>query len=84
MSMKSKAMMVAMMAAAMAADKSILQSTVPVPEEGVRIIPVGTVIPKGMTEYEYSDGFKCYALNLKNATRKHEKWIKNHKTLAKP
>jgi len=78
MSIKSKAMMVAMMAAAMAADKSILQSTVPVPEEGVRIRPVGMVIPNGMTEYEYSDGFKCYALNLKNATRKHEKWIKTN------
>ena len=78
MSMKSKAMLVAMMAAAMAADKSIFQSTVPVPEEGVRIRPVGMVIPNGMTEYEYSDGFKCYALNLKNATRKHEKWIKTN------
>lgn len=33
-----------------------------------------TVKPKG-TKYTFSDGFECYALNQKNADRKHNRWL---------
>lgn len=28
----------------------------------------------GLTYFEYPDGFDCYALNRKNADKKHKKW----------
>ena len=78
MSMKGKAYMMAMMAAALAGDNSILQSTVPMPKEGKVIKTIIPPIPKGCTEYEFEDGFKCYALNSKSADKKHDKWIKTN------
>lgn len=83
MSNKSK-QLAAMMALALASgDKSFLSSVADMPTEGKAIKPVPKVIPKGMTEYEFSDGFRCYALNVHNAIKKYNKWIKNQETLAK-
>jgi hypothetical protein len=33
--------------------------------------------PKGTTKFVYDDGFECYALNQKNADRKHTNFLKN-------
>jgi hypothetical protein len=77
--MKGKALITAMMAMAMSGDKSFLSSTTAVPEDGRVIKPITPPIPKGCTEYEFEDGFKCYALNYKNAIKKHNKWLKNVK-----
>lgn len=35
----------------------------------------------GATLYEYPDGFSCYALNKKNADRKHNKFLQNTSTM---
>lgn len=32
------------------------------------------IIPKGMEEYHFSDGFSCLAINAKVAQKKHEKF----------
>lgn len=34
--------------------------------------------PKGNL-YQFHDGFQCYALNSKNADRKHNNWLKARK-----
>jgi len=34
-------------------------------------------IPAGANKFEYDDGFSCYALNQKNADRKHNNFLKN-------
>ena len=78
MSSKSKqlaAMMTLMLAAG---DNSFLSSIRDVPDEGKVIKTIPKVVPAGMTEYEFQDGFKCYALNYKNAIKKHDKWIKTN------
>jgi|GEM_PF-2134846 len=36
--------------------------------------------PKGNL-YKFPDGFQCYALNSKNADRKHNNWLKARKEL---
>jgi hypothetical protein len=33
-------------------------------------------VPNGMRKFTYSDGFQCWALNQKNADKKHNKWTK--------
>ena len=78
MSKMKQYMAMAMMSAALAADSSILHSTVPVPKKGKVIKLIIPPVPKGCIEYEFEDGFKCYALNQKNADKKHEKWIKTN------
>ena len=77
--MKGKALITAMMAMAMAGNNSFLSSVVAVPEDGKIIKPIIPPIPKGCTEYEFEDGFKCYALNRKNAEKKHDKYLKSLK-----
>lgn len=68
----------AMMALAMAAGNStFLSSTAGVHDEGRVIKPIKKVIPKGMTEFEFSDGFKCFALNIHSAIKKYNKWVKS-------
>lgn len=32
---------------------------------------------QGQKEFDFPDGFKCFALNQKNADRKHNKWLKS-------
>lgn len=32
--------------------------------------------PKRGTKFTFDDGFECYALNKKNAERKHNNWLK--------
>ena len=77
MSKKGNALAVAMMAMATAGDNSFLSSTTAVPEDGKVLKTIIPPIPKGCTEYEFEDGFKCYALNYKNAIKKHGKYIKS-------
>lgn len=79
MSNKGKQLAAIMALALAAGDKSFLSSIQGIPEEGKVIKPIPKVIPMGMTEYEFSDGFKCYALNYKNAIKKHDKYIKSMK-----
>jgi hypothetical protein len=33
-------------------------------------------VPGGKTRFIYDDGFECWALNKKNADRKHDNYIK--------
>lgn len=35
--------------------------------------------PKRGTKFIFEDGFECYALNQKNADRKHNNWLKARK-----
>ena len=76
MSNKGKQLAAIMALALAAGDKSFLSSTQGIPEEGKVIKPIPKVIPRGMTEFEFSDGFKCYALNIHNAIKKYNKWLK--------
>ncbi len=38
-------------------------------------------MPKGNL-YKFPDGFQCYALNSKNAERKHNNWLKSRKEVS--
>lgn len=79
--MMTKKAMIAMMSMALMADPSILSSVVDTPTKGKAIKPTKKIIPKGMTEFKFSDGFKCYALNIHNAIKKYNKWCEvNDKT----
>lgn len=33
---------------------------------------------QGMEEFVYGDGFSCWAINQKNADRKHTKWLREN------
>lgn len=33
---------------------------------------------QGMEEFVYGDGFSCWAINQKNADRKHAKWLREN------
>lgn len=33
---------------------------------------------QGMEEFVYGDGFSCWAINKKNADRKHAKWLREN------
>ena len=78
MSNKGKQLAAMMTLALAAGDNSFLSSTQGVPDEGRVVKPIPKVIPRGMTEYHFDDGFQCYALNIKNALKKHDKWIKTN------
>lgn len=58
-------------------NKAFLSSTAPIPYDDKVIKSTSNIVPKGMTKFEFNDGFVCYALNMKNAIKKHNNFIKH-------